>query len=159
MTKTKSGWKIDSFFVLIIFCIFITSALMSLILGAAAYKNIIDRSYEGQDERICLSYVCTKIKNADNKVYVGDFYGQSALFITKEYEGVVYRTAIYLYDGWVCELFSETGLEFLPEDGMPVIEAENLVFEEMENGLIEVTVNSQSLLILPRVNSGGRRSL
>lgn len=156
MAKTR--WKTDSVFVLAIFCFFTASALAVLILGASVYKNIAGKSMEGHDERICLSYIWTKVKNADNTVYVGDFCERSALFITEEYDSVQYHTAIYLDDGWVRELFCEVGLEFLPEDGMPVIEVESLDFEQLDNGLIKVRVNSGSLLILPRVNPEGRRS-
>lgn len=148
---TKTGWKIDTFFVLAVFCFFSISVLMTLMFGGTVYKNIVEKSQEGYNERICLSYIWTKVKRGDEAgmVTTGDFCGQSALFIDEEFDGVRYRTVIYLYDGWVRELFSEEGLEFSPEDGTPVIEAETLAFEWLDNAL-QTTVNAEQLLVLPR---------
>lgn len=152
MAKSVRGQKIDTVFVLIIFCIFASSVLIVLMLGGSIYKNMADISQAGYDERTCLSYIWTKVKNGDEagKIYVDDFNGQAALCLDEVYDGVTYRTVIYYYDGWVRELFSEAGLALAPEDGVAVIKTDSLAFEQLQDGLIKAAAGAGSLLISPR---------
>ena len=166
MSKAAGRNKIDTIFVLLIFCIFALSVLMVLMLGASIYKNMTQTVHEGQDERAVLSYIWTKAKNSDESgnVYTGDFHGISAMCFDEEYSGVRYQTIIYHYNGWVCELFSEYELihdeesGFYPEDGTRLIKINNLKFEEYEHGLIKVSAGTQNLLISPRCSPVGDRS-
>lgn len=152
MGKVFRGQSIDTVFVLLIFCIFAASVLAVLMLGGSIYKNIADISQQGYDERTCLSYVWSKIKNGDEagKISIGDFNGQNVLMLREEYDGVAYQTIIYYYDGWVRELFFEEGLDFTPEDGTPVIATTSLSFTQLENGLIKAKSGGDILLISPR---------
>lgn len=156
MGKAFRGQSIDTVFVLIIFCIFAASVLAVLMLGGSIYKNMADISQDGYEERTCLSYVWTKVKNGDEagKILLGDFDGQNVLLLKEEYDGVAYQTMIYYYDGWVRELFCEEGLNFAPEDGTPVIKTTSLSFTALENGLIKAEAGSGSLLISPRGSAG-----
>jgi len=160
MMRTTGKNRIDTVFVLLIFSVFALSVLMVLMLGARIYKNMTDITRQGQDERTLLSYVWTKVKNGDKAgcIYAGDFSGQSALYFDEEIEGTYYRTAIYQYDGWVyemfcdIELFNETRAEYLllPEDGVRVMEIDDLRFEDTEYGLIRVSTGASSMLLYPR---------
>ena len=151
MMKKVRGHKIDTIFVLLIFCVFAVSVLMVLMLGANTYKNMTEISRDGQDERTVLSYIWSKVKNGDEDggVTIDYFHGLPALFIDDEIDATVFRTTIYLYDGWVYELFSEAGLDFFPEDGVKIIRAEQLKFESADYGMIRVSSGDYSLLISP----------
>ena len=155
MIKTTGKNKVDTVFVLIIFSIFALSVLMVLMLGAGIYKNMTDITGDGLNDRTLLSYIWTKIKNSDREgsVNVGEFNGISALFFDEEISGARYRTIIYQYDGWVRELFSEIGLDFLPEDGLRVMRIDDLKFEEPGYGMIRVSTGTRSLLLTPRSES------
>lgn len=150
--KTIRNQKVDTVFVLIIFCVFAISMLMVLMLGASIYKNMTEISRDGYDEHTTLSYFWTKIKNGDEegKVYLGDFQGIPALCLAEVYGDSTYLTMIYRYGDKVYELFTETDVFLDPEDGTPVIGAESLMFEELDNGLIKVTVGDKSVLVYPR---------
>jgi len=152
MNKVTRGRSIDTIFVLIVFSIFAFSVLMVLMLGASVYRNINDISRDGQDERMVLSYVRTKIKNYDiaGSVYVDDFGGAPALFIDERIGDTDYVTVIYNYDGWLYELFSETSLEFSPGNGVRIAEVDNVRFDKAEHGLIKVTAGDLSILLSPR---------
>lgn len=152
MGKPVRTQKIDTIFVLVIFCIFAASVLISLMFGGIVYKNTTDKANEKYDENICLSYIWMKVKNSDalDSVYIDTFYDLSVLCLDEEYDGITYQTRIYLYDGWVRELFSELGLEFNPETGDRIISADFLGFENLDNGLIKVTANSENMIISPR---------
>jgi len=152
MTTAIRGQRIDTVFVLIVFCVFAVSVLMVLMLGANTYGHITEMSREGQAERTVVSYIWTKVRNGDEEgsVSVGEFHGLPALRIDEEYGGIRYRTVIYHYGGWVYELFSEEGLDFFPEDGTRIIAAADLVFAELGYGLIRASSGTRALLISPR---------
>ena len=152
MNKVIKGRNIDTIFVLIVFSIFALSVLMVLMLGASVYRNINDISRAEQNEHTALSYIWTKLKNFDdeNAISVGDFNGIPAVFIDETLGGTDYRTAIYLYDGWLLELFSETALDFAPESGRRIVQLNSLSFNETDHGLIEVSLGSKKLLLSPR---------
>ena len=156
MSKLSRGRSIDTIFVLIVFSVFALSVLMVLMLGASVYRNINEISNDGQLENTALSYVWTKTKNFDiaGSIHVGDFQGVSALFIDEKLGDTYYRTAIYHYDGWLCELFSEAALEFSPADGVRVIRVDEMHFESAGNGLIRATTGARSLLLSPRSGFG-----
>ena len=152
MIDASRGQRIDTVFVLIVFCVFAVSVLTVLMLGARTYSHITGLTREESAERTVLSYIWTKVRNGDEagSVSAGDFHGLQALRIDEEFDGIRYRTVIYHYDGWVLELFSEEGLEFYPEDGVRIIAATDLGFAELEYGLIRVSAGTRSLLISPR---------
>lgn len=151
MRKTK-GWKIDTIFAMVNFTVFTASMLLALLFGADVYNTITKNSQVSYDEKSRLSYIWTKVKSNDaaGMVYAGEFCGLSALCLEEEYGYTTYKTIIYLYDGWVRELFCEAGLEFSPEDGMSIVEAETLTFEQLDNGLIMACIDSENLFIYPR---------
>ena len=156
MMKTVRGQRIDTIFVLIIFCIFAISVLMVLMFGASIYQNMTEISREDQDERTVLSYIRTKVRTSDEtgKVYVGEFNGLPALRYDEDLGGVQYQTVIYHYDGWVYELFSEADLDFYPEDGTRIMELDDLRFEALDFGLIKISAGTKGLLLLPRSTAG-----
>jgi len=152
MMKTSQGQKIDTIFVLGIFCAFAAMVLMVLMLSGRMYKNMINLSDTGYNDHTSLSYTWSRVKNEDEigKIYIDDFRGIQALCFDEEYNGVSYRTMIYIYDGRVHELFCQKELSFSPEQGTPVIEAEKFSLKELGNGIIEVTTDTGSLLVYPR---------
>ena len=155
MKITARGQRIDTVFVLIIFCVFAVSVLMVLMFGASIYQNMTEISREEHDERTVLSYVRTKVRNDDEagRIQVGEFHGLPALCFDEDIGGISYRTIIYHYNGWVHELFSEAELDFQPQAGVPIMELSDLRFEELEYGLIKVSSGTKSLLIFPRGSS------
>jgi len=154
MLHSNRGHRIDTIFVLIIFCVFAVSVLMVLMLGASTYEHVTAMSREDYAGRAVLSYIWTKVKNSDDvgKVHIGEFHGLPALYIDEEIGQMRYRTAVYRHDGWVCELFYEADLEFYPEAGSQIISIDDLTFEQLESGLIKVSSGTGSLLIFPRGN-------
>ena len=146
----------DTVFVLMTFCVFAAAVLLVLMFSAKTYKNMTDLSREGYSAQTGLSYIWSRVKNEDEagRIYVGEFEGQPALCFNAVYNNAPYRTMIYLYNGWIRELFSEAHMEFYPEDGVPVIEAESFDIEQLENGLIKVATDSGSLLVYPRGQAG-----
>ncbi|MCL2373135.1 MAG: DUF4860 domain-containing protein [Defluviitaleaceae bacterium] len=151
--------RVDTVFVLLVFCVFAISVFMVIMHAGSTYSDIIEVSTEGSDERIALSYVRTKIRANDraDEVSVGYFDGINALRFEENFGGQSFVTLIYLYDGWVHELFHFGFMEFNPSDGMPMVRAESLYFSYVAEGLIRVATDYGSILIHPRssVTEGG----
>ena len=156
MIKSTRTNKVDTVFVLIIFCVFAVSVLLVLALSASIYRNMTELSRDGYDERTALSYVWTMVKNGDEagRISVGEFHGISTLIIDEMYGQTLYRTRIYEYEGRLNVLFSEAGLEFLPQQGVSVLEIDNIMFEQLDNRLIRVTAGAGSMLITQRGVTG-----
>ncbi|MCL2840036.1 MAG: DUF4860 domain-containing protein [Defluviitaleaceae bacterium] len=162
MKKVLSTYnKIDTVFVLMIFCVFAVSVFLVLMLSGSVYRNMTDISTHGQNERIMLSYIRTMVRNNDTaeSISVRHFNEISALAIEENIGGRIFVTYIYLYDGWARELFHESIHDFGPSAGIPLIRTDLLYFEEVESNLIRVSTNYGSMLISPRsvssIESGG----
>jgi len=159
--KTVRGEQVSSAATLMVFCIFAMLAFSVIMLGALAYRNISGASREGEDERGCLSYIWTVIKNNDNakNVYVGDFNGAPALYFEEELNDTVYQTVIYHHEGWIYELFAMDAYGFSPDSGSRIIEVGDLRFERLDDGNIIVSSGDLSVFIAPRGAVGEMRNL
>ena len=160
MRMSNGKQRIDTVFVLIIFCIFAVSVLMVLMLGASIYQNMTEISREEQDERTVLSYIRTKVRNNDDngRIFIGEFGGLPALIYEEQFDGRVFQTVIYHYNGWIRELFSEADLGFGPSDGIEIMQLDGIEFEELEDGLIRISSGTKSLILYPRTNAARMRS-
>ena len=144
--------RIDSIFVLLVFCVFTGSVLLTLALSAGMYQQMTAISSTGRNDRIALSYVRTRVRSIDNgnQVSVGTFNGISSLEIREYFFGRYFVTYIYLFEGWVRELFHEEGEIFTPGAGTPIIESNKLEFEQLENGLVRIVTGYRSAVVFPR---------
>ena len=144
--------RVEGVFVLAVFVGFALCVLLVIMHSAIIYANINEISRDGQNERILMSYIRTKIRSADSAgaVSVGSFDGISALFLEESFHGREFVTKIFLYDGVARELFVEQGGDFMPADGVPIIPTALLEFEAVEDGLIRVITNIGGFLIFPR---------
>ncbi|MCL2627779.1 MAG: DUF4860 domain-containing protein [Oscillospiraceae bacterium] len=157
MKNSSKSKHIDTIFVMVVFCIFAVSVLIVLTLSAGIYQRMTDISRDRDDERTILSYIWTKTKSADDAgmIHIGDFNGVSALFYDEIINDTLYRTAIYVYDGWVRELFSNPAAGLAPQDGARLIKLDNLSFEVQKNGIIVAQTENLSLMLFPRARTYG----
>jgi len=140
MKSSEKNHTIDVVFVLAVACAFAASILMVLMLGVNIYGSIQSTSNAEFNERVCLSYVSAKVhsNDYDGAVKVGTFEDSSALFLDQDIDGVTYTTIIYVYDGWLRELFSEEGIDLPPEAGTPILEVDSLRFSAVKANLLSV---------------------
>lgn len=152
MKAVKERLRIDTIFVLVIFCIFALSVLTVLMLSADIYRSMTDISRDRQDERTILSYIGTRVRAADEvgMIYVGDFDGINALFFDEVIGDTLFRTAIYHYNGWAKELFSNPDVSLPPSAGTQLMIIDDLYFREMAPGIIVATSAGVKLMISPR---------
>lgn len=143
--------NIESVFVLILFAVFAMTIVAVLALGANSYQKLVERDNESYNKRIITSYVSAKIRNNDTSgdVAVGGFAkvseddGIDTLHLYQEIEGEKYDTRIYYYEGHIYELFTLVNLDFDPEAGNKVMEAEGLYFREKNNVIEIISVDKE----------------
>ncbi len=125
---------------LLLTCVFGVTLLMVLSTGAAVYRGVQSRVEESGNRRVGLTYITAKIHGGDRKngVSAASFEGVDAVRLTEEIDGISYETWLYVYDGWLRELFCEPSSGLLPEDGETITEAEALTVRE-ESGLLTLT--------------------
>ena len=112
--------------------------LVSLVTGAGVYKQVQDRTEAAAAERTGLAYITTKIHShdAEDSVRIGTFGGGDALYLLESIDGLTYETILYVYNGWLMELFCEQGWELKPEAGQQIAEAQSLTVSERDGLLL-----------------------
>ena len=161
MNHSKNTPTVNIVFVLAVAFLFVASVLLVLLMGARVYGNIEEASSSRHNERVCLSYLVVKARasdRAENAVRVGTFGGAPALYLEERFDDTAYETVIYVYDGWVRELFREKGLELPPASGVPIVEAESLAFHFERAGLLAIEYtgrNGDSRVAFARLRSLG----
>ena len=131
MNMKRNNGKTNALLALLLFGLFAVCILSVLLTGADAYRRLARRDQHSYDGRTAVQYLSTRVRQADGvgQVSVRSFEGADALVLTEEIEGQTYETLVYCHDGFLRELFSAAGSEFLPEDGEKVLEAQALVLE------------------------------
>ena len=127
-----------------IFALMAAFALMSLlvvVVGARAYKNIIETSDAAYASRTGMSYLIGKARSADEAgmINVQTQDGLSILVLGAIYGGERYQTYIYCSDGAVHEYFASAEQAFSPEFGDQIFQAEALTFE-LNGALLIITL-------------------
>ncbi|MCM1299715.1 MAG: DUF4860 domain-containing protein [Firmicutes bacterium] len=136
--KSSLAHSIDTLFVLLLFALFVTMALLVTSYCAIAYKNSAKQTDERFNKQTCINYVTAKIRanNEENKIAVTDFKGVNAICISDNFYGEEYSTYIYQYDGMIREIFANNKSDADPSAGYPLTEASALTFY-YENGLFK----------------------
>ncbi len=131
---------------------FAIAALVLANVGVRVYKNIVEENANNFKLRTSLSYVATKVRQADaeGKVYIDHREDTDMLVMEEVIEGVPYERLVYYYKGKLYEVFHEKGGEFYLDDeayGYTILEIEDF---HMEN-------KGQSSLQFTAVNGSGER--
>ena len=123
---------------LMLTCVFGATLLLSLVTGAGVYRRVEDRVEESSRTRVSLSYIAAKIHACDRAgmVETGSFGEGGAVFLYEEYDGFVYETILYVYDGNLMEMLCGKGEEMPPEFGEAVSPAQSLIVTEPREGLL-----------------------
>lgn len=153
MKKQIKKSNISSLAPLLLFVIFTTCILSVLLTGADVYQNFSKRDQSSFERRTTVQYLTTRIRQSDTEgmVFAGSFDEDPAdtgeassqagdtLFLREELGGRTFYTRIYCHDGYMYELFSESGLGFSPSTGQKILEVNSLHFT-VQDGLIYIDI-------------------
>lgn len=142
--KNKNNHMIDIIFVIALFCLFAISALMLVIIGANVYKKTITDMDTNYVSRTSFSYVSEKLRQHD--VYDGihiDSYGDSdAILLTEIINKISYTTYLYLYNGYLMELFTRSDQQLSPNSGQRIIKMDAFHINKINDSLYEFYLES-----------------
>ncbi|MCM1054438.1 MAG: DUF4860 domain-containing protein [Bacteroides sp.] len=137
----KNLHSADTLFVLLLFALFMLTALFVTAAGAVAYKNAAAQMDERFNRQTCINYITAKVRanNDADRITVGELEGINALCITDSVGGASYITYIYQYDGAIRELFCNAETSLPPASGSALTEAKAVSFEK-DGELLEITL-------------------
>ena len=151
--KHKSGDPnrhiVDVLFVLALFGVFAACALMLVTIGAGVYKKTVANMNDNFSERTAYSYVTEKIRQNDSAgvISIDEISGVPALTFTRQSGEEEFCTYLYLYDGYLKELFvrkdSFSGTDILSA-GQNIMPLTSFTIEETADGLIKLILDTGS---------------
>jgi len=145
-------------FTMLLFLVFVLSALFTVLIGGKVYENINSRIEENYSGQVVLNYVANKVRQNDkaDSIVVRDIEDTAVLELSQEINGISYVTWIYCMDGAVRELFTNAGSGLGLADGLEIIDCQGLTFRQ-EGDILEVEVADQSnTKLLLNIRSGGK---
>ena len=145
--------KIENLVSPLLFAIFAFCILFVLLTGARAYRAVTERDNAAFDSRTAAQYIATRVRSGDENgmLEVGELDGCSALILSESVEGKTYRTFVYAYEGYLCELFTEEGSGLGASDGEPLFPLESLTFTE-DGACVSAALSDTTLTFLLRSN-------
>lgn len=135
----KRSRMTGALFTLILFLVFVLSALFLVLMGGKVYENINHRMEAAYREDVALSYIANKVRQGDEVggVSVKEVSGTTVLEIKQVIEDSVYVTDIYYQDGKLWELFSQEGSGLSIGDGNEILSCSPVTME-MNDGLLHI---------------------
>ncbi len=119
---------IEGLIALLLFGVFAVCLMMVLLTGAGSYQRLTHRDQEAYDRRTCMQYIATQVRQGDRAggVSVVPFGEGDAVALEESIEGKPYVTYIYLYQGYLMELFCSASSGLSPEDGTQIMALQGL---------------------------------
>lgn len=124
--------KIENLISPVLFAVFALCILFVLLTGAKAYRAITERDNAAFDSRTAVQYISTRVRQGDGggMLTAGELNGCSALILTEDVEGETYHTFVYVYEGFLCELFTAANSGLGAADGEKLFPLESLAFTQ-----------------------------
>lgn len=134
--QEKKTWMVSLVSMVFILGIFAVSALFLVNIGVQVYKNIVVANNDNFELRTSLSYVATKVRQADvsGMVELREANGVKVLVLGEENEDGAFETYLYFWNGYLYEHFMEKDGYFEPGYGMETFEAASFQMEQTEEG-------------------------
>ena len=119
----KRGQLMGGLFTMLLFLVFILSALFTVLTGSRVYENITARSDKNFSSSTALSYIANKVRQGDRAgmTDIKEIEGTQVLELRQQIGGTDYVTWIYWLDGSIRELFTDTGSGLGLEDGLEIL--------------------------------------
>ena len=146
--KKQNGHMVDILFVIALFCVFAISALMLVTIGASVYQNTVENMDVNYTSRTSYAYLTEKFRQNDlyDSISVGEFGGQDAVILSQTIDEVTYHTYLYLYNGYLTELFTKADNDLGAQAGQKILPLKDFTLEELEEGLFEFHLINESNL-------------
>ena len=134
--------------VFLLCALFFFLAMALTLLSSGVYRSVAAAAEDNYTLRTALSYLTNQVRagDAQGALSLTSFGGGDALQRTEtDSDGFSYVTRLYVYDGWLRELYTPADLELAPEDGTPVMELSGLEIQSESGVLIFTVMDSDGL--------------
>lgn len=132
-------------FLLILVSFFVFTATS---MGSSAYLRLNAWQERTSDLRIGLSYIDVKVRSNDAlgqmSIQPDPFTGADALVFSRVVDDQLYRTWIYVHEGYLFELFVPEKAVVSPEMGNRIARVDRLELKRSGSDLLTVTVSRKS---------------
>lgn len=130
----------DSFLTAGLFCFFTVSVVFVLLSGVQVYRSTTDSMNEHYENNTLLTYLSVKLKHYDKRdgIEIGQVNDIDALVFCEVYGNEIYKTYIYCFNGYVCELFTRGNVMPSVELGEKIIPADKLTFLSVKPSLVKI---------------------
>ena len=137
----KNNHAISGVFVFLLLGIFAIFSTIMVVMGAKAYRGMVEKADVHNSIRVASSYIRTMLRSNDvtGVLRVEDVYGIQTITMENDY-GDIYVTRIYLYDGKLREWFALAEIPFEPANGETVCSLDTMQ-AELKDGLLHVVVS------------------
>lgn len=136
----RNEHSIEVIFALVLFLVFASGVLMTLLYGANVYTGIQKQSSTAEDRKVSIPYIATKVRHYDESgsVSVAKFGEGDAVELDESIDGKPYVTYLYVYKGKLMELFMEKDAGLDPSGGQNITDTSALR-ADMSGGVLTVT--------------------
>ena len=137
----KNNHAISGVFVFLLLGIFAIFSTIMVVMGAKAYRGMVEKADVHNSIRVASSYIRTMLRSNDETgvLRVEDVNGIQTITMENDY-GDIYVTRIYLYDGKLREWFALAEIPFEPANGETVCSLDKMQ-AELKDGLLHVVVS------------------
>ena len=137
----KNNHAISGVFVFLLLGIFAIFSTIMVVMGAKAYRGMVEKADVHNSIRVASSYIRTMLRSNDEAgvLRVEDVDGVQTITMENDY-GDIYVTRIYLYDGKLREWFALADIPFEPANGETVCSLDTMQ-AELKDGLLHVVVS------------------
>ena len=153
MKKSNLGFLL----VLLVFALFMVSALLVLLTGADVVQGITERDQKSYEQRTAVQYIATRVRQADQAcmISVRTTDAGDRLVLAEEIDGILFETLVYCHDGYLRELFCAGGYDPGAEFGEKILPAEQFcVIDQGEYLELEITfADGQSRSVILHLRS------
>ena len=137
----KNNHAISGVFVFLLLGIFAIFSTIMVVMGAKAYRGMVEKADVHNSIRVASSYIRTMLRSNDEAgvLRVEDVDGVQTTTMENDY-GDIYVTRIYLYNGKLREWFALADIPFEPANGETVCSLDTMQ-AELKDGLLHVVVS------------------
>ena len=141
----KSSHAISGVFVFLLMGIFAIFSTVMVLMGAKAYRGVVDSSSTNNSMRVASSYIRTMLRSDDETgvLRLEEVDGIQTITMENDY-GDIYVTRIYLYEGKLREWFAMADIPFVPRNGETVCDLDSLQ-AEYADGLLKITLSRNGI--------------
>lgn len=138
----RRSYMVEILFNLLLFALFVFCSFIIVVSGARGYERIVTDASNSDENRIALSYLATKVRQAPSReaITIEKVDGVDCLLIREGY----YQTLIYHSDQALYELYAREDAGLALSDAEMIVEVHDLMMDKKGDVFHFVATNGAS---------------